>query len=119
MITGWLVKLVLVLGLLGFAFVEAGSPWIVKAQLDGVAHDAADEASQSLLHEGTPDSARFQAEAVAEDHNAKVSKFSIDDRGRVHLTVEREARSFLVHKIKRFRGYYDVKVSVVSDKRGN
>ena len=118
MIIRWLVKIVIVIAIVGFVAVEAGSPLIMRAQLDGVAHDAADDSFQSLFHGGTPDQAREVADNDAKDKGAKVAAFTINDDGSTRVTVEKEARSFLVHKVKRFASYYDVKVTAVSQKRG-
>lgn len=129
MIGGWLLKIVIVIGLLGFVLVEAGSPIIVHAQIDGAAHDAADNAAAEYRNSANIDAARAKCQAVADDKGAKivVSRSApvtgCDPDGNDptvwHVTLEKEARSVLFKKWSRLRHYYDVKVSASSQKRGS
>lgn len=113
MITGWLLKIVLVFVLLGFILVEAGSPLITRAQLDEVAHDAADNAALDLLDRNDVNRARTIAEEIVAEEDAALKSFSIDQAG-VHVTVERQARSLLLKKVKQFESWYDVEVSATA-----
>jgi hypothetical protein len=115
-ITGWLVKVVLVLVLFGFAVFETGSPWIARVQLDSVAHDAADEAELALTRGADEPTAKAAAEAITRDHNDTLDSFTIDEQGNTHVTVKREAKSILVHKF--FRSYYQVKSSAKGTRKG-
>ena len=113
MITGWLLKIVLGFVLLGFILVEAGSPLITRAQLDEVAHDAADNAALDLLDRNDVNRARTIAEGIVTEEEAALKSFSIDQAG-VHVTVERQARSLLLKKVKQFESWYDVEVSATA-----
>ena len=111
MITGWLVKIVVVIALLGFAAVELGSPLWTRAQLDSVAHDAADEAAR--VYSNNPrnlERARQAAEAQTEAEDATLQEFRTDTQGRVYVTVFREARSYLLHRFGPTKDWYDVEV---------
>ena len=114
MITGWLVKIVLTIGVLGFAVIEGGSPLVTRAQLDDVAHEVADEAARELLATRDVDQSRATAEQVATDKDAALKEFQADSAGVVRVTVEREARSFLWKKWDRTESWYDVEVSATS-----
>ena len=118
MITGWLFKLVLSLAVIGFLAVEAGSPVIVRAQVDGAAHDAADAAAAELLHARNADTARAVAEQEAADEGATLDAFEIDGQGVVHVTLVKEARSVLFKKWSKLANWYRVRISVTSAGRG-
>lgn len=118
MITGWLVKIVVVIGLLGFAAIELGSPLWTRAALDGVAHDAAAEAARVYARHRAPDAvarARAAAQEQAESEDATLEAFSVDTQGKVRVTVFREARSYLLHRFGPTREWYDVEVDADAD----
>ena len=116
MITGWLVKIVVVIALLGLAAVELGSPLWTRAQLDGLAHDAADEAARVYEKTGDGQKAREAAETLAEDDDAVVTKFfGPDTQGTVHVTVFREARSYLLHRFGPTKDWYTVSVEATAN----
>ena len=111
MITGWLVKIVVVIALLGVAAVELGSPLWTRAQLDGLAHDAADEAARIYTNSGDVQEAREAAEALAKDDGAVVTQFfGPDNQGKMHVTVFRDAKSYLLHKFGPTKDWYAVSV---------
>ena len=110
MITGWLLKIVVVIALLGFAAIELGSPLWTRAQLDSVAHDAADEAARAIANGRTTEQARAVAVKQAESEDAAVTSFSKDVQGKVHVTVFREARSYLLHRFGPTKDWYDISV---------
>jgi hypothetical protein len=109
-IGGWLAKIVIVIALLGFAAVELGSPVWTRAQLDGVAHDAADEAARVFKDSKKLPEARTAAEERAKKDDAVVTDFGRDIQGRIHVTVFREAKSYLLHKFGPTKDWYDVSV---------
>jgi Flp pilus assembly protein TadG len=117
-ITGWLLKIVLVIGLIGLFAVDAGSPLIVRAQVDGAAHDAANDAAAEYLQSRNADAARAKAEADATKEGASIEKFEIDNQGLIHVTVYKRARSILLGKWNKLKSWYDVRVSVTSAGRG-
>lgn len=111
MITGWLAKIVIGIALVGFLAVELISPVAVRAQLDGVAHDAADNAVLHLLdHPDEVERARLIADEIAREKDAALTFFDVGTNG-VTVTVEREARSFLLKKVEQLESWYDVEVT--------
>ncbi len=116
MITGWLVKLVVSIALVGFLAVELGSPLVTRAQLDDLAHDAADNAALEILNSRDVERAKAVAAEILHDKDATLKEFAVDQQGKVVLTAEREARSFLLKKWSRTESWYDVEVTVTSEK---
>lgn len=112
MITGWLSKIVLGIALVGFLVVELVSPVVVRAQLDGIAHDAADNAALHLLDRpaDTERAREIAEEIVAEEDGVALTVFTVGTGG-VSVTVQRQARSFLLGKVEQLKSWYDVKVS--------
>ena len=121
MIGGWLLKLVIVIALIGFLIVEVGSPLIAHAQVDGIAHDAADNAATEYRASSNVDLARGRCGQIAQDKSVKILVCDPDtnDPAVWHVTVEKEARSVLFKRWSVLAKYYDVKVSATSQKRGN
>lgn len=111
MIMGWLLKIVLGVAILGLLAVEGGSPLITRAQLDDVAHDAADNAALDLLDKRDPERARKIAEDIVLDKDAALTEFRVEP-GRVYVTVQKQARSWLLRKVDQLKDWYDVEVSV-------
>lgn len=117
MITGWLLKVVLGIAFVGFAAIELGTPLIVRAQLDGTAHDAADDAAFTVFNRGSAEQAHQTAVERAAQDGAEVTQFSIDEQGRAHLTVRKQARSFILKNWDQTKSWYDVTVSATSQER--
>ena len=118
MITGWLVKIILGIALVGFLVIELGSPVVMQAQLDGVAHDAADAAGLELRSTGNAELAEAEAVRVADENSATLEAFTVDQEGKARVTVRKEARSFLLKKWDRTKSWYDVKKSATSADEG-
>jgi hypothetical protein len=115
MITGWLAKIVIVIALGGLVAFEGGSPLITRAQVDGAAHDAADDAAAEFFQTRNVDSARAKAQVIADKEGATIEAFTIDDAtGRVHLTLFKQARSVVMKKLSQTRSWYEVRVSADS-----
>jgi hypothetical protein len=116
-ITGWLVKVVLGIALFGFAAVELGTPLIVRTQLDGVAHDAADDAAFVVRDQRSAEAAEQAAVARAAKDNAEVTEFSVDPQGRVRVTVRKQAKSYVLKNWDRAKSWYDVKATATSEEK--
>lgn len=117
MITGWLVKVVVSIAVVGFLAVELGAPLVTRAQLDDLAHDAADNAALEMLNSRNIEGAKAVAAEILTDKNATLKDFVVNEQGGITLTAEREARSFLLKKWDRTKSWYLVKVKVTSDKK--
>ncbi len=118
MISRFLAKVVISIAVLGFAAVELGSPLIVRVQLDGVAHDVADESALTLSRSGDASQARATAEQIVLDRDASLRSFAIDGARTVNVTVAREAPSLVLKKVDKVRSWYDVSVTAAAPKRG-
>jgi Flp pilus assembly protein TadG len=120
MISRWLVKVVIAIVVVGFLAVELGSPLITRAQLDGVAHDAANDAAHSLLQSrGDLGQAEVAAQQVTADRDATLRGFTVHPTtAAVHVTVSREARSLLFKRWDKLEGWYDVEASATAERRG-
>jgi hypothetical protein len=115
-IGGWLAKIVIVVALVGLAVVELGSPLWTRAQLDGIAHDAADEAARVFKDTKKTDLAKAAAEETVKGDHAVVTQFSgPDNQGLIHVTVYRTARSYLLHNFGPTKDWYDVTVEASTD----
>jgi hypothetical protein len=110
-IVGWLLKIVLGIAIVGLLAVEGGSPLITRAQLDDIAHDAADNAALDLLDKRDPERARKIAEDIVIEKGAALTEFRVET-DRLHLTVQKQARSWLFKKVDQLKDWYDVEVSV-------
>ena len=111
MITGWLVKLVLSIVVIGFLAVELGTPLIVRVQLDGTAHDAADRAGSTMYDGGSEEAAAAAASEEAASDDAEVIDFSVNDQGRPRVKVRKQANSYLFDKWDPMKGWYEVEAS--------
>jgi Flp pilus assembly protein TadG len=107
----WLIKIVLGIALLGFVAVELGSPLITRATLDGAAHDAANDAAHELFQSRDQAKAQAVAEEDVRDDGAHLDVFNIDEQGTVHVTLSKQARSYVLHKFEPTRDWYNVRVS--------
>ena len=114
MIPAWLVKLVITLAVLGFFGFELSSPLIAKAQADSAAHDAADGAAFDLRQGETVDQAKEDADKVAVSEHVHLDFFSVDTSRVVHVTVSKEARSYLLRRFGRTKSWYHVTVKATA-----
>lgn len=118
MIARWVLKVVAVIGVVGFVVVELGSPLVTRVQLDGVANDAADDAASSLTHSRDQSHAAATARQVAAARGAQLTRFQVDPAtSAVHLTVDRQARSVLFRKWGPLENWYRVEVSASAGRR--
>lgn len=111
MITGWLVKVMIGIALLGLTVVELGSPVITRAQVDDAAHDAADDAAAEYAVSHDVARAQEIAQKIADDEDAELQEFTVDEQGRIHVRLFKEARSILLKKISQTKSWYEIGVS--------
>lgn len=111
-ITGWLLRLVIGLVLLGVVVFEIGAVVIARVGVDGTAQTAAREAA--LIYGGSRSVEAAQAEAAqkAKEGGATLAEFSISQDGtQVTVTLERKAKTFIIHKIGALKKYATVRAS--------
>lgn len=114
MITGWLVKLLLTLAIFGVLVIEVGSPFVARAQLDGTAHEAADEARNALDTRASIQDAETVARTEAAQDSATVLAFEVQADGRVRVTVQKQAFSLIFHRVSATKDLYEPKASATS-----
>lgn len=99
-VTGWLVRVVIILLLLGLVAFEAGAVIVAKVGVDGTAETAAREAALIYESSRNADSARAEAERAAAQGGARLIEFAFSPEGtEVVVTLERVADTFVIQKI--------------------
>ncbi|GAC1408812.1 MAG: hypothetical protein NVSMB57_00690 [Actinomycetota bacterium] len=105
-VTGWLLKLLLSLLILGVVAFEVGAVVIAKVNVDSVAQNAATDAASTYGTTKSIDSARAEAEKKCLEGGAKLIDLTVAQDGRsLTVTVEKTAKTFFIHRIgflKRF-----------------
>lgn len=115
----FLAKIVIPIVVLGVAAVELGSPLFVRAQLDGVAHDVANEAAFTLARTHEPVQAQATAQDVVAGRHATLRAFRVEGPATVNVSVAREAPSAVLKKWGRTKSWYDVEVSTSATRSAN
>jgi hypothetical protein len=110
-VSGWLLKIVFGIALAGLVLFELGSPAWTRAQLDSTAHDIADEAAFEVKRTNSTESARAAADQLASKRDVRLTEFRIDAGQRVHVTVYRQAKSYVLRRFDQTKDWYDVSVS--------
>ena len=107
MISSWLAKVVIGVGLLVFLLIEISSPIITRAQLGDTASKAADAAAAEFKVAHDAAAARHAADVEAHDDHAGVEQFSLNNDV-IRLKVSREAHSYLLGRFKQAHRWYHV-----------
>jgi hypothetical protein len=113
-----LAKVVGGIAIAGFVVVELGSPLWTKAQLDGTAHDAANDAAYTLERTNSRDQAYAAAVEDVDQGGARLDEFFVDEAGAVHVTVSKRAKSYLLHNFERTRDWYEVHLRATAEPPG-
>jgi hypothetical protein len=113
-ISRWLLKLILGIAVVGLVLFEVGSPYVTKAILDGNAHDAADDAAHEYFQNHDVDRAHAVAQQDADGDHAELTTFNIDDQGTVHVTLSKQAKSYVLHNFGPTKDWYNVSVSATA-----
>jgi hypothetical protein len=113
-----LAKIVAGIALPGFAVIELGSPLWTKAQLDGTAHNAANDAAYAFGRTNNRDQAYQAALSDANGGGATLDEFFFDDAGVVHVTVSKRAKSYVLHNFEKTRSWYEVHLRATAQPAG-
>ena len=108
MISRWLLQLVIAIAVAGLVLFELGSPLVTKTILDGQAHDAANDAAREYFNNHDANRAQAVALQDAQGDSAKLDAFSIDEQGTIHVTLSKQARSYVLHNFGPTKGWYTV-----------
>ena len=99
-VTGWLVKLVVSLALVGVLAFEAGAVIVARVTVDTVAGDAAGEAALVYGRSADLDEARAVASEYVSTHGGTLVDFRVGEDGRaVFVTVSKNAKTLFLHRI--------------------
>lgn len=115
MISGWLIKIVITIAVIGLVAVEGGSPLITRAQVDGAAHNMADDATAEYFQSKSEEEAREVADEIAADEEVFIEEFAIDEAGVVTVKVFKEARSVLLKKWSTTKSWYEIRVTATGE----
>jgi hypothetical protein len=113
-----LAKIVAPIALAGFAVIELGSPLWTKAQLDGTAHNAANDAAYAFGRTNNRDQAYAAALDDVNGVGARLDEFFLDDAGVVHVTVSKRAKSYVLHNFEKTRSWYEVHLRATAEPAG-
>jgi hypothetical protein len=102
-VLGWLTKIAVVLGLVGLCMFDVISIASTNVQVDDDGNYAARAASENWLETKSIQKAYDAAQVAATEQDTKATVetkgFRIDDDGRAHLRVTREATTLIVFRI--------------------
>lgn len=116
MITGWLLRVVLGIALAGFLVVELGSPLLARAQADDAAHEVANEAAFEYGRTNSYEGMQGRCREKAADTSVGLVSCELVD-GRIAVTIEKKARSFLLDRFGPTKKWYRVQASAAAEPR--
>lgn len=101
MITGWLIKLLIGFAVTAVVVFDGGSILVNYFTLDSTADDIAIAVSTDLAGGASPNAQALEdhAEELAQESEARLLDFSIDQDEVVHVTIRRRASTLVVGKI--------------------
>jgi Flp pilus assembly protein TadG len=109
-----LFKVLLIIALAAAAVAEVGSPVWTKTEVTVAARDAAEAGAQNYFTNGDLEKARVAADAAAAVSNAQVESIDVQADGKVHVTVSRQARSYVLYRMSLLKKWYDVRASAAA-----
>lgn len=119
MISGWLIKIVLTVALIGLVAFEGGSPLITRAQVDGIAHNIADDATADYFQRRNEETARAVADELAAKEEVAIEAFTVDpSTGVVTVKVFKEARSLFLKNWDTTKSWYEIRVTASGETPG-
>jgi hypothetical protein len=113
----YLFKIILVVALLGAGVAEAGSPIWTKTAVSVAANDAADAGAHDYFASHDPVTAKQAAADAATTSGSQLVSFDVVENGDVHVTVDRQARSYVLYRISLLKKWYDVRASAAATPR--
>lgn len=99
-ISGWLVKLVIFIGLAGILVIEAGGVLVAKGSVAETASGAAAEAAFAIKTRGVREDPEIAARAFTEEKGCEFVSITYDQAAQtVSVTVQRKAKTYIVKHI--------------------
>jgi Flp pilus assembly protein TadG len=109
---GWLIKIVVVFGILGLIVFEGGSVVLNRLTARDTASKAAQEAGFAYRDSSDQQRAEQAARQTAEAEGTTLVKLEVDIQNRTTTaTVRKKAKSIVIHNIGALRKYLTVTVS--------
>jgi len=119
MISGWLIKIVVTIALIGLVAFEGGSPLITRAQVDGTAHNMADDATAEYFQRKDEATARAIADEIAAKEEVAIEEFTVDPAtGVVTVKVFKQARSLVLKNWGPTKSWYEIRVTAAGETPG-
>jgi len=113
-ISRWLLKVIIGIAVAGLVIFELGSPLVTKTILDGNAHDAANDAAHDYFNNHDAGRAQGVAQQDAQNDGAKLDAFDIDEQGTIHVTLSKQAKSYVLHNFGPTKDWYTVQRSATA-----
>lgn len=99
-VTGWLLKLVLSLAIVGVVAFEAGAVVVARVGIEDIAGQAVAAAADEYRRSGNRGDAELAARGEAETRGAVLESFSVVEGGKaVVVTVSKPAKTLFLHRI--------------------
>ena len=119
MVSGWLIKVVLGIALVGFLIIEAGSPLVTKAQAGEAAQEIADQTTFALRDRGfTQAVMRESCESEADSREVELISCEFDTpANELVVRIRKEARSILLKKWSATEDWYYPEVTARSKRK--
>lgn len=114
MITGWVVKVLLTIAVLGLIVLEVGSPLVAKAQADAAAHQVADEAAFRLRTSFLQTTLDDACASEAAEQSVRLDRCVGTPQGLVTVAVTKQARKFLLGRLGPLERFYVVEASATA-----
>ena len=112
MISGWLIKVVLGIALVGAIVIEVGSPLVAKAQAEDAATQIADETSFRLRDNFTQAQLEQSCDEEGEKHDVTIVTCDFDQgTNEVVIRVRKEARSLVLKNWSATEDWYQPEVT--------
>ncbi len=111
-VSSWLIKLIIVVGVVGFALLEGGAVVINRIQAQDAAGRAASEAGFVYSNRGDVDAATRRATDIVEQLGAEFVGLAVDQADReVAVTVTKTANTRLLHRFEQTAGLTEAEVT--------
>jgi hypothetical protein len=105
-VVGWLLKLLVSIAIVGLVAFEAGAIVVTHVTAESAANEAATEAAFVVGRGGRIQDAEDAARAEAAKQGVTLIAFSVTpDRELVTLTIEKKARTLLLHRLSWTRSW--------------
>jgi hypothetical protein len=111
-VTGWLIKLVLSLAIVGVVAFEAGALVVAHVGADTAANEVATEAAFAAAKGGSQSAAETAAQAEATRRGVRLIGVSVANDGKsVTVIIEKSAKTLLIHRVSFTKSWTLIRVA--------